>query len=285
MGPTSLLRYTSWVLSYANPTLSLPGVIAILGLSWLLGGCRGEDSVPESSSPPKAEQVDSGESARAADGAQVAEGKGPGQVPLGFDAETPPTASLRIVFLGDSLTAGLSLNEEQAFPYLAGVSLEAAGYDVEVINAGVSGDTSAGGLRRLPWLLQQNPGLVVVELGANDGLRGLPVEATESNLRQIIEEVRDRGAEVLLLGMMIPPNYGPEYTSAFAALFPKLADEFGLPLMPFLLEGVAAQPELNLPDGIHPNAAGHEILAEKLFAYLEPLVRELVPQPAPQPAP
>ncbi|MCH9651847.1 MAG: arylesterase [Deltaproteobacteria bacterium] len=263
-------------MSYANPTFSLPGVIAILSFSWLLGGCGGEASAPKSASLAESGQVTPGESASALGEASAVEGAD--AMARGLEVEAPPKASSRIVFLGDSLTAGLSLNEEQAFPYLVGKRLQEAGFAVEVINAGVSGDTSAGGLRRLSWLLQQDPALVVVELGANDGLRGLSLEATEDNLRQIFEQVRSHGAKVLLLGMMIPPNYGPEYSSAFAALFPKLAEELNLPLMPFLLEGVAAQPDLNLPDGIHPNAAGHEILAEKLFPYLEPLVREMAPE-------
>ncbi len=191
-------------------------------------------------------------------------------------------ARVRIVFLGDSLTAGYSLAKEQAFPFLLGQALESAGLVVQVTNAGVSGDTSAGGLRRLSWLLKQNPALVVLELGANDGLRGLPVEETEANLRKIIAEVQEAGARVLLLGMRIPPSYGPEYSEAFASLYPRLAEELALPLVPFLLEGVAAQPELNLPDGLHPNPQGHAILTENLLPYLEPLIRELS-QGAPSP--
>lgn len=179
----------------------------------------------------------------------------------------------RVVFLGDSLTAGYTLGEEQAFPHLVGELLADRGIEVDVVNAGVSGDTSAGGLRRLDWLLRQEPDLLVVELGANDGLRGLDPEQTEENLRQIIARAREAGSRVLLLGMKIPPSYGPEYTEAFEGVFPKLAEELEVPLMPFLLDGVAADPELNLPDGIHPNAEGHELLAEALLPYLEPLVR------------
>lgn len=181
----------------------------------------------------------------------------------------------RVVFLGDSLTAGYTLEESEAFPAQVQRLLEADGLPFEAVNAGVSGDTSAGGLRRLPWLLRQDPDLLVVELGANDGLRGLPLEETEKNLRQIIEGARGAGAEVLLLGMMIPPNYGPEYSQGFAALFPRLAEEMDVDLMPFLLEGVAGQEDLNLPDGIHPTAEGHLVVAKALYPYLASAVREL----------
>jgi acyl-CoA thioesterase-1 len=190
-------------------------------------------------------------------------------------APTVAAAGPRIVFLGDSLTAGLSLEEEEAFPAQVGALLAAEGLDATVVNAGVSGDTSAGGLRRLDWVLRQRPDLLVVELGANDGLRGLALEATEENLRQIIQQARKAGCRVLLLGMKIPPNYGQEYAGAFAALFPKLAEELSVPLVPFLLEGVAADPELNLPDGIHPNREGHRRVASHLLPYLRPLVAEL----------
>jgi acyl-CoA thioesterase-1 len=148
------------------------------------------------------------------------------------------------------------------------------GVPVRIVNAGVSGDTTAGGVSRLDWLLRQAPDVVVVELGANDGLRGLPLEMSERNLREIVTRCLDAGAKVLLVGMKIPPNYGPVYTRGFEKIFPKLADELDVPLMPFLLEGVAADPNLNLPDGIHPNAEGQRRVAESFLPYLEPLVRE-----------
>ena len=187
---------------------------------------------------------------------------------------------MRVVFLGDSLTAGLSLEESQAFPALVGDALRRDGLDVEVVNAGVSGDTSAGGLRRLDWLLRQKPDLMVVELGANDGLRGLPVSETEANLRSILERIHAAGSEVLLLGMQIPSNYGPEYTERFAAVFPQLAKELHVELMPFLLDGVALDPDLNLSDGIHPNPAGHRKIADHLLPFVEPMVRSLAEQKA-----
>lgn len=180
-----------------------------------------------------------------------------------------------VVFLGDSLTAGLGLAEEEAYPALVAAELARRGLAVRVVNAGVSGDTSAGGLARLDWLLGQSPAVLVVGLGANDGLRGLSLERTEENLRQIVTRARGAGARVLLLGMKLPPNYGPEYTERFEALFPRLAEELGVPLVAFLLEGVAAEPELNLPDGIHPNAAGQRLLAGNVLPALEPLVREV----------
>lgn len=173
-----------------------------------------------------------------------------------------------MVFLGDSLTAGLGLEADLAFPALVEDRLAASGRPIRVLNAGVSGDTSAGGLRRVDWILKQKPDVVVVGLGANDGLRGLPLEETEKNLRAIVERVQAAGARVLLLGMQIPPNYGPEYAGGFAAMYPRLAGELGVPLVPFLLEGVGGDPALNLPDGIHPNAEGQERVADNVVPYL-----------------
>jgi acyl-CoA thioesterase-1 len=141
------------------------------------------------------------------------------------------------------------------------------------VNAGVSGDTSAGALRRLEWLLQQRPHVVVVELGANDALRGQPVSAIEANLRAIVEQSRAAGARVLLVGMRVPTSYGPEYAGDFAAMFPRLAKSLGVPLVPFLLEGVAGRPRLNLEDGIHPNAEGQKVVAATVLPHLERLLR------------
>ncbi|MDX1388236.1 MAG: arylesterase [Acidobacteriota bacterium] len=177
-----------------------------------------------------------------------------------------------VVFLGDSITAGYGLSEDEAFPALIGEELEGRGVSIRTVNAGESGGTSAGGLRRLNWILRQGPAVVVVELGANDGLRGLPLEDTEKNLREIIVRSKQAGARVLLVGMLLPPNYGPEYTEQFRAIYPTLAEELDVVLMPFGLEGVAAEPDLNLPDGIHPNAEGHRIIAANLLPHLEPLI-------------
>jgi acyl-CoA thioesterase-1 len=183
-----------------------------------------------------------------------------------------PAAGPLVIFLGDSLTAGLGLEAEQAYPALLSRQLAAAGHPVRVVNAGVSGDTTAGGLARLDWLLAQKPAVVVVGLGGNDGLRGLPIEETEKNLRAIVQRCRAAGARVLLLGMKIPPNYGPDYITRFAALYPRLARELGVPLVPFLLEGVGGVPELNQGDGIHPTAAGQEKVAANVRPYLEKMI-------------
>jgi acyl-CoA thioesterase-1 len=173
-----------------------------------------------------------------------------------------------VIFLGDSLTAGLGLEENQAYPALLDRDLRRAGIPARVINAGVSGDTTAGGLARLGWLLNQHPALVVVGLGANDGLRGLPLTEVETNLRQIIQRSRAAGARVLLLGMRLPPNYGP-YAEQFTALYPKLAKELNVPLVPFLLDKVGGIRSLNQADGIHPTAEGQEIVAKNVLPYLE----------------
>ena len=174
-----------------------------------------------------------------------------------------------MVFLGDSLTAGLGVAEREAFPARVEARVEEAGLDLEVVNAGVSGDTSAGGLRRLEWVLGLEPEVVVVGLGANDGLRGQPLEATEDNLRRILEGIRAAGARPILLGMRVPPSLGPAYSEGFAAIYPELAAELEVALVPFLLEGVAARPELNQGDGIHPNAAGHEHIAATVAPVVE----------------
>lgn len=186
-------------------------------------------------------------------------------------------APVRIVFLGDSLTAGFGLPEEEAFPALLSRRLELEGLEVKVVNAGVSGDTSAGGLSRLDWLLRQAPDILFVSLGANDGLRGLSPQMTESNLRRIVDRARAAGARVILAGMRLPPNLGPDYVREFEALFPRLARELDVEWIPFLLEGVAADPELNLPDGIHPNPAGHRIIADLVYPVLFPLVQAAAP--------
>lgn len=180
-----------------------------------------------------------------------------------------------VVFLGDSLTAGYGLSEEEAFPTLLQEQLLAQGRAVQVVNAGVSGDTTAGGLSRLDWLLAQNPDIVVVGLGANDGLQGLSLEETKENLRLIVRRCRESRSAVLLLGMKIPPSYGADYALGFETIFPALADELQVELVPFLLEGVAADPALNLADGIHPNAMGHRRLAENVLPRLEAILQEL----------
>jgi acyl-CoA thioesterase I len=186
-------------------------------------------------------------------------------------ASAPAKTEPLVVFLGDSLTAGLGLAEDQAYPALLETELRLAGTPARVINAGVSGDTTAGGLSRLAWLLGQHPNVIVVGLGANDGLRALPLSEVETNLREIVRRSQAAGVQVLLLGMRIPPNYGP-YADDFAALYPRLAKELDVPLVPFLLEGVGGVRSLNQADGIHPTAEGQELVAKHVRPYLEQLL-------------
>jgi len=194
----------------------------------------------------------------------------------GAGADAPIAAPIedgpRIVFLGDSLAAGLHLSSEQAFPAVLQRKLADEGLPFRLVNAGVSGDTTAGGLSRIDWILKQSPDWVVVELGGNDGLRGQPVAAIEANLRAIIAKVEDAGAGVVLLGQVMPPNYGPDYTREFRELYDEIAADNALVYVPFFLEGVGGVAELNLPDGIHPTAEGHELIAEKLL----PTFRQLL---------
>jgi acyl-CoA thioesterase-1 len=185
----------------------------------------------------------------------------------------PAVAEPVIVALGDSLTAGPGVAPDEAYPSRLADRLRREGYDYRVVNAGVSGDTSAGGLRRLDWVLRTKPEVVIVALGANDGLRGQPVAALRDNLAAIVRRVRATGAQVLLAGMRMPPNYGEAFTRDFAAAYAEVARSAGVPLVPFLLDGVAANPALNLPDGIHPNAAGHRVIADRLWPHLRPLLR------------
>ena len=179
----------------------------------------------------------------------------------------------RIIFLGDSLTAGYGLDLEQSVPSLIQKHLDAEGYKYDVVNAGVSGDTSAGGLRRLEWSLDGDVRILVIELGANDGLRGLPVAGMKQNLKTIIGKARDRGIEVLLTGMEAPPNYGPAYTSDFRRAFRDLAAEERVAFMSFYLDGVAGNPSLNIADGMHPNPAGARIVEANLWQALRPMLR------------
>lgn len=183
-----------------------------------------------------------------------------------------PAAERVIVVLGDSLTAGLGVAREEAYPALLEARLRREGYDYRVVNAGVSGDTSAGGLRRVDWVLRARPEIVIVALGANDGLRGLRVDALRDNLERIVRRVRAAGARVLLAGMRVPPNYGDEYARDFAAVFPEVARRTGVPLAPFLLDGVAGEARLNQADGIHPTAEGQRLIASRLWSHLRPLL-------------
>ena len=194
-----------------------------------------------------------------------------------------PTVSSRprIVFLGDSLTAGYGLEPPQSVPALIQARLKKEGHPFEVVNAGVSGDTSAGGLSRLEWSLSGDVRILVVELGANDGLRGLPVDAMRRNLEEIVSRAQARGIAVMLVGMEALPNYGASYTSEFRETFPAVAKAHRTALMPFYLDGVAGKPELNIADGIHPNPAGAVIVANNLWRTLEPMLKSAAMAPAP----
>ena len=188
-------------------------------------------------------------------------------------AETPASRP-RIVFLGDSLTAGYGLAKEQSVPALIQRRLVEEGYEYEVVNQGVSGDTSAGGVSRLDWSLDGDVKVLVLELGANDGLRGLPADSTRRYLDEIITRAKARGIRVLLAGMEAPPNHGPVYTSEFREVFRDLARTHKIALVPFYLEGVAGIPALNQSDGIHPNTDGNVIVERTIWKHLEPLLEK-----------
>jgi acyl-CoA thioesterase-1 len=179
-----------------------------------------------------------------------------------------------ILFFGNSLTAGMGLDPEEGFPALIQEKIDSLEMDYEVINAGLSGETTASGKNRVDWVLNQEVDIFVLELGANDGLRGIPLEETRKNLQAIIDIVREKDpeAKIILAGMQIPPNLGPEYTSDFRKIFPELAAKNDIELIPFLLEGVAGDPELNQQDGIHPTAEGQKIVAENVWEVLRPML-------------
>ncbi len=179
-----------------------------------------------------------------------------------------------MLFFGDSLTAGYGLDPDEAFPALIQRKLDASGRAWRVVNAGLSGETTAGGLRRLDWILRQPVDIFVIELGGNDGLRGIDPQNSRTNLEAMIKRIRQRypDVKVVLAGMQMPTNMGPEYTREFAAMYPDLAQKHPITLIPFLLEGVGGVPSLNLPDGIHPTAEGHKIVAETVWRALQPLL-------------
>lgn len=187
-------------------------------------------------------------------------------------AEPARTAGPEIVILGDSLTAGLGLAPDEAYPALIQRRLRNDGLGYTVVNAGVSGDTSAGGLSRLDWALQGNVRVLVVALGGNDALRGLPTEQLKRNLAEIITRAQARHITVILAGMEAPPNYGRDYAVAFHQVYPALAREYHVRLIPFLLQGVAGDPKLNQPDGIHPTVDGARLVADNVWVALKPVL-------------
>ena len=184
------------------------------------------------------------------------------------------TSTKVILFFGDSLTAGYGLSPEEAFPAWVEKDLSREGNKVSVVNAGLSGETSAGGLTRIDWILRQHIDVFILELGANDGLRGLPLDQTRNNLQAIINKVKNKYPKVriVLAGMMVPPNMGKEYSTAFQNLYKELAQKNKAVLIPFLLEGVAGIEKLNQADGIHPNAEGHRIVAKNVERVIKPIL-------------
>lgn len=223
--------------------------IALLLAAWLPIACQSKTEAP---APPAATPSASVESPKPA----------------------PSSTRRRIVALGDSLTAGLGLAPDQAYPALLQRRLNDAGLDYDVINAGVSGDTSAGGLQRLDWALEGNVKILIVALGGNDALRGLPVESLKANLSQIIERAQARHIRVILAGMEAPPNYGRDYIVSFHKVYPTLAEQYKVAFVPFLLQNVAGLADLNQADGIHPTAAGARVVADNVWTVLKPLAEE-----------
>jgi acyl-CoA thioesterase-1 len=232
------------------------GLVALAVLSVAASGCARDEAVSERRTPEAAV-------APLSDGAA-------GSSPAADAAPAAPRP--RVVFLGDSLTAGYGLERSESVPALIQARLDAGGYRYEVVNAGVSGDTSAGGLSRLDWSLEGDVDVLVIELGGNDGLRGLPPAAMKQNLDLIIRRARARGIDVLLTGMEAPPNFGAAYTAEFRQVFRDLARQHGIAFVPFFLEGVAGIPHLNLGDGIHPNPQGARVVSDTVWRALEPLL-------------
>jgi acyl-CoA thioesterase-1 len=192
---------------------------------------------------------------------------------LAFVAAPAGAEERVIVAFGDSLTAGLGVPVEQSYPALLTARLRAEGYPYRVVNAGVSGDTTAGGLRRVDWALRLHPEIVILELGVNDAFRGQDLAGVRGNLDRLVERFQSSGARVLVAGMRLPPNYGARYSAEFQRLYEDVARKRGAPLMPFLLDGVGGNPRLNQPDGVHPTVEGYRIVVERLWPYLRPLLK------------
>lgn len=230
--------------------LARPHVLLLLA-AWLIAGCGTQ-------APPDA--------ARSA---------APASSPVVPEDPLSPPARPRIVAFGDSLTAGLGLLEQESYPALLQHRIDEAGYEFEVINAGLSGDTSAGGVRRLDWALEGDVRVLIVAFGGNDALRGLPVTQMKENLTTIITTARERGIVVILAGMEAPPNFGQEYAASFRQAFRDVALKERVLFIPFLLKDVAGVSTLNQPDGIHPNAQGARIIAETVWSVLEPLLDQM----------
>jgi acyl-CoA thioesterase-1 len=242
------------------PSFSSVGLGLLLTVGLLVTGCSNDTPAPSPSADDRAASAP--------------------ETPAAPDADQ----ARRILVLGNSIAAGYGLAPEQAFPALLQQKIDSLDWDFEVVNAGVSGETTAGGLSRLDWLLREPVAVLILELGGNDGLRGTPPEATRNNLEAIIDQTRARypDARILLAGMQVPTNLGPAYTSQFRSLYPDIAEAKDTELIPFLLEGVGGIPELNQPDGIHPTAEGQVIVAENVWDVLKPVLQELR-QPSAEP--
>ena len=243
----------SWILTKLFSCLCLS-----LILPYGSDGGSAPSSPPSSSSPPR-----EGVGPRLETDVMAKTGRPKTQV----SAERP-----RIVAFGNSLTAGLGVPPDQSYPAHLQRTLDAAGYAYRVVNAGVSGDTTAGGARRVSWVLNSKPAIVILELGGNDGLRGLSLQETKANLERIIQQLQQASVTVVLAGMKLPPNYGQDYTGGFEALYQALAKQYRLTLIPFFLDGVAGSSSLNQADGIHPTGEGYRLIVERVFPTLEPLL-------------
>lgn len=214
----------------------------LLILLTMLSACGGEEAQPVATEPPAATTVPKEEEASQTEG--------------------------KILAFGDSVTEGLGVEQIEAFPAVLDARLRGDGYQYEVINAGISGETSSAALSRVDWMLSQKPDIVIVETGANDALRGLDLELTKENISQIVKRFKESGAVVVLAGMQIIQNLGQEYTTQFADIYPAVAEEHDVILIPFFLDGVAGIPELNQPDVIHPTAEGYQIVVETIYPYV-----------------
>lgn len=229
----------------------------------ILVGCSSKDdaSAPQDSSTAR---IDTSET--------VTDRSGPA---TGNDTSTD-SSRIRVVLLGDSITAGLGVDPDSAYPALLQDRIDRAGLNARIVDAGISGDTSTGGLNRIDWLLEDGVDILVIELGGNDGLRGIDPELTRRNLAGMIERTRQQApdARIILAGMMVPPNLGHEYTDEFRRMYPELAEEYDTELIPFILEGVGGVDSMMQSDGIHPNTPGHGRTAENVWDVLEPVLRE-----------
>jgi len=195
-----------------------------------------------------------------------------GKADTSSTAQSPEKDRKIVLFFGDSMTAGYGVDQDQAFPALVQQRIDSLELNYKVINGGLSGETSASGLNRIDWFLEDKPSIFILELGGNDGLRGIKLTETKKNLQGIIDKVKTKypSTKIILAGMQIPPNMGQEYTSEFRKIYPELANENDLVLIPFLLEGVGGNPDLNQADGIHPTVEGHQIVSNTVWKYLEP---------------